>query len=942
MKHFFTSILLLFTLSCLQAQQLSGTVIDLSSGEALIGVNVQLQNSAGEIIAGNSSDLNGHFSLSAAAGEYRLVFTYVGYKNQQRSITLRARQPLDLGRISLRQDPTLLEEITVKDQAIRAEQQGDTTSYNAAAYKTNPEASAQDLLEKMPGVSVQNGQVQAQGEQVRRVLVDGKPFFDNDVNAALRNLPAEMVQKIQLFDQESEQAQFTGFSSGETTKTINIVTTSGAQVGQFGKVYAGYGSDRRYEGGGAVNIFSGDRRISLLGQFNNINRQNFSSEDLVGALGSSGRSGRGGGGSPMGGGGTADFTVQQQNGIAATQAGGINFSDQWGKKMSTTLSYFYNHNDNIASSAVDRLFAAEGFAPPSYEETNESRSDNTNHRLSGRFDYKINKKQSILFRPRISFQENKGEEELMGATFRDNQRESETSNRFNSSLQGLNIGNDLLYRLRLPKDRRTISVNLSQGYQSNQGSNQQDYEYRSFAPSQPQVDTLRQIGDLSRGSLNYGAGIDYTEPIGKSAMLMMGYRYGFKQDDTNTETLNFEEATNDFTALNTLQSNNFTSDFITHETNIGYNLRSKLGFLMARLTAQWATLDNEQQFPFASQVQQDFFSLQPMLILRIGERGSNSNLRFTYRSRAQSPNASQLQEVLDNNNPLLLRIGNPNLAQSIQHNLFIRWNKVSADKTKVLYGLLGGSITNHYIGTATYLQATEAAIFDRVTLLPGSQLNLPVNLAGQYTARGLLTYGLPIASLRSNLNFTIESSLTQTPSLLNDQTNEALSHTYGGSLTLSSNISEKVDFTLSSRSSFNNTTNSLRSNFNNRYFSQNSQLRLNLIFGPGLVFNGQLSHQYYDAFSDAFDQNFLLLNLSLGKQLFANKRGKIALTVFDALSQNNALEQNITGTYVESLRSLVLQRYAMLTFSYQLRHFGSAPPKAAGEEGRYWGGPPRM
>lgn len=938
---FFVSALSFLTVLAAQ-QSVSGTVLDLLSGEALIGVNVQLQNAAGETVAGNSTDEDGRFRLSAAAGTYELLFSYIGYKSQQRSIEIPRRQGLDMGTISLRPDATQLEEVMVKEQAIRAEQQGDTTSYNADAYKTNPEASAQDLLEKMPGVNVQNGQVQAQGEQVRRVLVDGKPFFDNDVNAALRNLPAEMIQKIQVFDQESEQAQFTGFSSGETTKTINIVTKPGAKVGQFGKLYAGYGTDGRYQAGGSVNIFGGDRRISLIGQLNNVNQQNFSQEDLVGVLGSSGRGGRGGRGG--GGGGADDFTVQQQKGIATTRAGGINFSDQWGKKMEVTASYFYNNSDNIASTALDRIFASEGFAPPTYQETNESRSENTNHRMSGRFDYKISDKQSILFRPRLSFQQNSGEEQLLGGTFRNNLAESETNNDFTSQLRGLNLDNSLLYRLRLPKDRRTISVNLSGGYQDNMGNNQQDYVYRVFDANNPQLDSLRQIGELDRGSYSYGTGLDYTEPLGRSGMLMMGYRYSFRRDDAATETFNFDEVSNEFSALNELQSNIFTSDYVTHETNVGYNLRTKIGFLMARLTAQWASLDNEQRFPFDNQVQQEFFSLQPMLIARIGERGSNSSLRFIYRSRAQSPSANQLQEVLDNSNPILLSIGNPDLKQSMAHNLFLRWNKVSEDKTKVLYGLLGGSFTNNFVGTATYLRPTNAAVFERVTLQPGSQLNVPVNLDGQYNLRGLFTYGLPVGFIKSNLNFTIESTLAQTPSLLNDEANKALSHTYGAGFTLSSNISEKVDFTISTRSSLNNTENSLRSNFNNSFFNQNSQMRLNIIFGPGLVFNSQVSHQYFDAFSEEFDQNFWLLNMSLGKQLFANQRGKIALSVFDALSQNNALEQNVTGAYIESLQSLVLQRYVMLTFSYQLRNFGQAAEKAPADssQGGYWGGPPRM
>ncbi|MEL6143044.1 MAG: outer membrane beta-barrel protein, partial [Bacteroidota bacterium] len=321
------------------------------------------------------------------------------------------------------------------------------------------------------------------------------------------------------------------------------------------------------------------------------------------------------------------------------------------------------------------------------------------------------------------------------------------------------------------------------------------------------------------------------------------------------------------------------------------------------------------------------FSVQPMLIARYGQRRGGSNIRLIYRANAQAPSATQLQEVLDNSNPILLSIGNAGLEQSIAHNVFIRWNKLSKDRTKVFYGLLGGTFTNNYIGSATYLQETDAPIFDRVELTRGSQLTQPVNLDGQYNLRALVTYGLPVQALKSNLNLSVESNLARTPSLLDDLNNEATSHTYGAGVTISSNISEKVDFTISSNLSVNNTNNSLRSDFDSRYYNQRSKLKLNLIFGPDLVFNTQLSHQYFDAFNDDFNQNFWLWNISLGKQIFTNRRGKIALSVFDALKQNNALQQNVTGTYVENLQSLVLQRYFMLSFTYQLRHFGKAPEK---------------
>ncbi len=201
-------------------------------------------------------------------------------------MSIRVDQPeKDLGTLSLRPDVTELKGVVVEGRQIRVEQKGDTAQYNAGAFKANPDASAEELVTKMPGISVENGTVRAQGEDVQRVLVDGREFFGDDATLALRNLPAEIIDKVQVFDRQSDQAQFTGFDDGQTQKTINIVTKPGKNSGQFGKIYAGYGTNDRYSAGGNINFFKGQRRITVIGLSNNVNQQNFSSQDLLGITG---------------------------------------------------------------------------------------------------------------------------------------------------------------------------------------------------------------------------------------------------------------------------------------------------------------------------------------------------------------------------------------------------------------------------------------------------------------------------------------------------------------------------------------------------------------------------------------------------------------------------------------------------------------------------------
>ncbi len=243
MKYFLALICVLSITSLTYAQRgdaltgIFGRVVDAKDGSALIGAHAALKDPAtDEEVMATVTNEQGIFLLkNVQPGNYVLEITYLGYQAYRQEIEA-GKDPIRLGSISMKEGATQLEEVVVKEKLPQAKQIGDTTQYNAGAYKTNPDANAEDLLKKLPGVVSQNGQLQAQGENVGRVLVDGREFFGNDPQAALKNLPAEVISKIQVFDQQSDQSQFTGFDDGNTTKTINIITKSDMRNGQFGKI----------------------------------------------------------------------------------------------------------------------------------------------------------------------------------------------------------------------------------------------------------------------------------------------------------------------------------------------------------------------------------------------------------------------------------------------------------------------------------------------------------------------------------------------------------------------------------------------------------------------------------------------------------------------------------------------------------------------------------
>lgn len=941
-----------------QTFTIRGKVLD-DQGQPFPGATVSLQYPWGEVVKNTATNLEGIFALTQVErGGYRLVISALGYKPLRREVTL-TQSDAQLGTLQLEQDQIVLQGVEVKSTVPIAQQKGDTTEFNASSVKVMKDADASDLVEKLPSVSVEGGTIKAQGENVGQVLVDGKPFFGNDPMAALRNLPAEVIDKIQIFDQQSDQAQFTGFQDGNTTKTINIVTKSNMRQGQFGKVYAGYGYEDRYQAGGNINFFDGDRRIALIGMANNINVQNFSVDDLLGVMGGGGRGmpggagrmfmmmggGRGGpgGGGPGGGGGLGDFLVRPQGGIATTTAIGLNYSDKWGQKTDVTASYFFNKSNTLALNNTFRQFLnSQGDLAELYREDSESRTDNTNHRFNARIEYKLDSMNSFIFQPRLSAQLNDGTSATLGQTLFNNTLIGSTDNHYRSDLMGLNFNGSLLWRHRMAKKGRTFSLNLNGGYAPKRGTSWLDSE--NAFPQQGVVTLLDQRTSLDIGSWNAAGNAEYTEPLSENAQLLLNYRLSYQQEASERLTFDWNEQTGSYSLLNEQLSNVFSNDYTTHQTGVGYNYSKgrDLNFNV-RANAQWATLVNQRTFPQEKNINQTFFNVLPSAMLRY-DLDRTRNIRIFYRSSTQLPSVEQLQDVLNNSNPVQLTVGNPNLRQTFQQNIFGRYQASNVEKGSTLFLGGGFTFTQDYIATATYLANSDHPILQEYQVPRGARLSRPVNLNGFYSVRVFGSYGMPIKGLKTNVNLDAFYNYVRTPGLINDALNLANNHIFTAGLTFASNISERIDFTLAFRPSYNIANNTFQTASNTRYLSQTSRFRLNWVAWKGIVLRSDLTHNLNAGLSEGFDQNFWLWHLAIGKKVFKNERGEIALAVNDVLGQNRSISRNVTETYVEDLQTNALQRFVMLSFTYNLRHFrtskSATPSDGSPRPMEFWG--PRM
>lgn len=918
-----------------QNAEVKGIVHDSKSDASVPNASILLINARDSTQRkGTLADLDGKFVFSnLKAGNYRLRISSIGYTNLETRVNV-GNESKDLGTLKLSENSNQLGEVIVREKQVRVEQKGDTIQYNADAFKTNPDATVEDLVKKMPGVTIENGVVKAQGEEVKKVTVDGQEFFGDDAALALKNLPAEIVDKIQVFDRLSEQSQFTGFDDGNSVKTINITTRENKNNGQFGKMYGGYGDDQRFQSGVSVNFFKKAQRLTIIGLSNNINQQNFSNQDILGVLGSTGgagggargqggggggapRGGGGGGGRPGGGGDASSFMVGQQPGIAKTSSIGLNYSDNLGKKVKISTSYFFNaaNSGNVGITHRDYL----GTQPQTYDDTSATQNKNLNHRANIRLEYTIDKSNSIIFTPKISWQNNNALSTSASQTYLLSNPINTNRTSKNSTTKGFNLSGDVLFRHRFAKNGRTFSLSLSNNSSDNTGLTSQYSVSRYFSPKDT-IQTIDQQTNSITNSNRFSAGVTYTEPITKTAQLQFDHNIAYTLSTSDREVNAFDINSEKYSILNKSLSSVFDNTYLTNRSGVSYRLRGKSGFFNIGATYQNAQLASQQTYPLTQDVKYSFNSVLPNAMFNYRFK-DKSNLRIFYRASTNAPSVNQLQGVINNSNPTQLSTGNPDLKQDYSHSLSFRYGSTNAKTARNMMVYLNMALSNNAITQSTFIADKDYQLAEGIILFKGSQLTKPVNLNGQLNLRTFVSYGLPISKLKSNLNFNAGVSYTKTPNLINEIKSFTNSYSINGGGVLSSNISEKLDFTLSYSPTYSIVKNTAQASLNSSYIFQNTSLKVNWLFGKGFLLQTEVLNQAYSGLGSGFNQNFTLWNAGFGYKFLKKQAGELRLNVFDLLKQNNSIARNVSTAYIEDARNQVLTRYFMLTFTYNLRNF---------------------
>lgn len=919
------AVILFAASSSAQTFSVKGRILSKSDTAALPGALVKMTGVPDTTkTVGAATDAEGYFNIVVPAGSYRLSTSYISYKAFQKIITVSDRN-IDLGTIPLESNTALLKTVTVESEQIRAEQKGDTTQFNANAYKTNPDASAEDLIKKMPGISSDGTTVKVNGEEVKKVLVDGKPFFGDDPMAALKNLPSDVVDKVQVFDKSGDQAQFTGFKDGDEQKTINILTKPGKNVGQFGKVYGGYGTDDRYNAGFTLNSFNGSRRISVIGMSNNINQQNFNISDIMSVMSNSGSRQRGGPGMGGPGSGASNFFAGQQSGVAATTAAGINYSDTWGKKINVSGSYFFNHTNTTSESAIVRNYFTDNKLI--YNQTSTSNTKNLNHKLNFKFEYAIDSMNSITVTPRLTFQDNTSTSDLTGNNRLPESAVSlsETANRTSAGNTGYNFQNDLLFQHKFLKKGRTISFNLNTQISNRNGDG--DYYSSSMYNDSLSENTIldQQYTTLSR-STTWGGNLSYTEPAGRNGQLMLTYRPSYTLSDADKTTMS-NDGTGEYTTRDTALSNTYSNTYTSQRGGISYRYNRNKINLMLGADVEQAVLSGKQTYPVDFKLNKTFTNVLPGMMFNY-KISKSKNLNISYRTNTKSPSVTQLQNVIDISNPLLVKSGNAGLKQTFENNLVMRLGMGSPETAKNFFIFLMASQTDNYISNATYLMNTDTSV-QGYTISKGSQLTKPVNLDNYYSFRTFGVYSFPLKFINSNFNINGGYTYTHTPALINDAINYSGNNALNAGIYLSSNISTSLDFSVAYNGSYNTVKNTLQTESNNVYFNHTATLKVNYILFKKIVLNTDVNQMYYTGLTQSYNQSYTLWNAYAGYKFLKDQSLEAKISVYDILNQNRSISRTVSETYTEDGSSNVLKRYLMLTLTYTFKHFknGATAPK---------------
>lgn len=880
-----------------------------NDGEALPGATVVLLNESDSTMHSFTiSDFEGKFRLkNVSKGDYVLQITFVGFASIKKGISISDATSYELGTIAMTPQDEILGDVTIEAERIPIQIKDDTIQYNAAAFKTQPNATVEELLKKLPGVEVEDdGTIKAQGETVDKILVDGKEFFGDDPQIATKNLPADALDNVQVFDRLSEMAEFTGIDDGTRNKTINLSLKEDKKNGLFGRIKGGYGNGDQYNGKANINQFTKTRQLSFIAAGNNVNEQNFSIDDYINMAG---------GLQNLMSGGSMELTVDEgigsalglgNGGIRDVWSGGLNYNQDIGSKTELGINYFYNRlQNNMVKTSERQNFSGDDIFLSDRDLVDNSIYDN--HSLSTRLKYAPSDMQDFTFRSslKLSNQDISNIEQNASQTD-DGTLINETNSEDLRDATAFDYNGSLLYRRKFQKKGRSIAGRASLA------RNTLDQDARVISQSTFYEDGIPVNEEINQNQIDdnikntWGVGMTFTEPLWKGKYLQFNYD---GQNYANDSHKDFYDILMDQIdpVFNELLSTQFTSDFIYHKGGLRFMSSTKDANLTVSLQAQSSTLEGNS-LQFTEGIQRSFFNWLPNL--RYSYRFSTGNsFEFDYSTSVNEPNLGQLQPVVNNTNPLRIYNGNPNLKTEYRHNIGMRY---------MLYDQF--SFTSLFV--RTNLSYTENKINNATTIDESlRQIVTPVNVKNDVLFNSSASFSTPIRPIKTKVSLSYNNSYNRGITPINDQENIVSRNNNGFNFKLENRNKKVIDLSVGSRFNWTSTKYSLDESLNQKFLTRTLFASMNIEVLKKWNIGTDFKEISYQGQAFANNQSFPLLTASISRSFLKFDRGQLTLYAYDILGQNRGINRNSEFNYIEDERVNVVGRYVMLSFTYALSVF---------------------
>lgn len=913
MRKFFAGlIIILFTAftSHSQTTSIKGTVTDTVEKKNLSNAVVTLlRKSDSVLVQFTRTNPKGEFAMqNLATGSYVIMITYPKYADFADEVTLKS-ETLDLGKISMLQKAVLLNEVIVHSTgAIRIK--GDTTEFVADSFKVKEGATVEDLLKKLPGLSVNSkGEITAQGKKVDKVLVDGEEFFGDDPTIATQNLSAKVVDKVQVFDTKTEQDQIKGIAGNGDSKTINIKLKENAKRGYFGKLEAGSDFDRLTNGKFLYNNFLGKRKLSLFGTKSNT---------ASGSLGWEDRNKLGIdndfeydeiGGFYYSFGTNDDFNDWGLQGLPDAYAAGGLYSNKWNEdKNNLNLSYNYNRlgTTNESSTLKQTLLPDTTFYN---DEVADTKGLKQQHVFAPKYEWKIDSLTTIKFSSVNTYKTTETSSNTRSEALTENREFVNTGDRTNTQdLTHKQSDNQLTYKQLFKKKGRLLITTLrfSAINDDNDGTL---YSFNQFFKGGI-LDSTATTDQLKTGtgqSITYGGKITYNEPVTTKWNLVTEYSYN--NNNSNSHKNTFEKDGNDkYTILNPIYSNNFDLDAYSNTgivtmRYLGKKLRATFGGGVSAVKLNLHDLDHNLKSIY------NFTNFTPQIQFGYAIK-PQTNLSFRYNGTTRQPTIDQLQPVRNNNDPLNIYVGNPNLKVGFNHNLNLNYNSFQILRSRYMYMGVGFNFQENAI--------TNFAVVDQY----GKTTTTPVNVHGNntYYMYGGWVSGQGdkkiIHEINTNVNGGRSITFINTQKSINNYANIEL---YYG---ISYSIQDKYNFRIQPKLGRNMSTSSLRKDVNNSYWTYGGRVEGYVMLPWKLELSSDVDfdlRQQIEAFEGAntnTNTNIILWNAELSRKFFKDKSGKVIFRANDILNQNKGFNRIINSNFVTDQRYQRIAQYFMLSFQW--------------------------